>query len=95
MDEAKGLNRQRTKPTVIKQQSICRKPRTCSPDKENSVEKRLRKGGELTTPEKNKTVEEWIYHKAGPAEQKLKEFETMVLRSEERAWTSCCARAGS
>ncbi|KAK1834269.1 hypothetical protein QBC39DRAFT_300943 [Podospora conica] len=50
-----------------------------SPDKENGVEKLLRKGGELTTPEKNMTVEEWIYHNAGLAEQKLKEeCEAMV-----------------
>jgi hypothetical protein len=58
-------------------------------DKENSgghgkaggggVARLLRKGGELTSPEKRMTVEEWVYHNAGLAEQKLKgECEAMV-----------------
>ncbi|KAK4233914.1 hypothetical protein C8A03DRAFT_19094 [Achaetomium macrosporum] len=48
-------------------------------DKENSVARLLRKGSELTSPEKRMTVEEWIYHNAGLAEQKLKhECEAMV-----------------
>jgi hypothetical protein len=60
-------------------------------DKENSghgkagggggggVARLLRKGGELTSPEKRMTVEEWVYHNAGQAEQKLKgECEAMV-----------------
>jgi hypothetical protein len=48
-------------------------------EKENGVAKLLRKGSELTSPEKRMTVEEWIYHNAGLAEQKLKhECETMV-----------------
>lgn len=43
------------------------------------VARLLRKGAELTTPEKRMTVEEWIYHNAGLAEQKLKrECEAMV-----------------
>ncbi|KAL2134689.1 hypothetical protein VTI74DRAFT_11093 [Chaetomium olivicolor] len=51
-------------------------------DKENggrAVARLLRKGSELTSPEKRMTVEEWIYHNAGLAEQKLKrECEAMV-----------------
>jgi len=39
----------------------------------------LSKGAELTSPEKRMTVEEWIYHNASLAEQKLKqECEAMV-----------------
>ncbi|KAH6632335.1 hypothetical protein F5144DRAFT_533770 [Chaetomium tenue] len=54
-------------------------------DKENSasVARLLRKGAELTSPEKRMTVEEWIYHNAGLAEQKLKyECEAMVAAFE-------------
>jgi len=50
-------------------------------DKENGddVDGYLRRGGQLTTPEKNMSVEEWIYHNAGQAEQRLKhECEAMV-----------------
>ncbi|KAK0620198.1 hypothetical protein B0T14DRAFT_456980 [Immersiella caudata] len=48
-------------------------------EKENGIAKLLRKGSELTSPEKRMTVEEWIYHNAGQAEQKLKhECEAMV-----------------
>ncbi|KAK0641721.1 hypothetical protein B0T16DRAFT_219963 [Cercophora newfieldiana] len=50
-----------------------------SEEKENGVTKLLRKGSELTSPEKRMTVEEWIYHNAGLAEQQLKrECEAMV-----------------
>jgi len=50
-----------------------------SDNKENGVDKLLRMGSDLTSPEKRMTVEEWIYHNAGLAEQKLKhECETMV-----------------
>ena len=53
-------------------------------EKENGVAKLLRKGGELTSPEKQMTVEEWIYHNAGLAEQKLKhECEAMVSTFEQ------------
>lgn len=54
-------------------------------DKENTaaVARLLRKGAELTSPEKRMTVEEWIYHNAGLAEQKLKyECEAMVAAFE-------------
>lgn len=48
-------------------------------DKENGVARLLRKGSELTSSERRMTVEEWIYHNAGLAEQKLKhECEAMV-----------------
>ena len=52
-------------------------------EKENSVAKLLRRGSDLTSPEKRMTVEEWIYHNAGLAEQKLKhECEAMVSKFE-------------
>ena len=48
-------------------------------DKENGVDRLLRKANELTSPEKHMTVEEWIYYNAEIAEQKLKhECEAMV-----------------
>lgn len=49
-------------------------------DKEDGMDKLLHKGSELTSPEKRMTVEEWIYHNASLAEQRLKrECEEMVL----------------
>ncbi|KAI1849380.1 hypothetical protein JX266_004875 [Neoarthrinium moseri] len=53
-------------------------------DKENAVPSSdLLKGLQLSSPEKKMTVEEWIYHNAGLAEQKLKiECETMVSKFE-------------
>ncbi|KAL6862837.1 hypothetical protein ACO1O0_003075 [Amphichorda felina] len=51
--------------------------------KENGVETLLRKGKELSSPEKRMTVEEWIYFNAGEAEKLLKhECEAMVSRFE-------------
>lgn len=52
--------------------------------KENYVPgSNLLKGIQLTSPEKKMTVEEWIYHNANLAEQRLKvECETMVSRFE-------------
>ncbi|KAI1134416.1 hypothetical protein F5Y05DRAFT_398741 [Hypoxylon sp. FL0543] len=50
-------------------------------DKENTVAsaKFLKSGADLTSPEKRMTVEEWIYHNAEEAQQKLKhECEAMV-----------------
>lgn len=48
-----------------------------------SVAALLRRGTELTSPEKKMTVEQWIYHNAGLAEQKLKrECEAMVAAFE-------------
>ena len=53
-----------------------------SPDKENAGSV-LRKGKELTSPEKRMTVEEWVYHNAGEAERILKEeCEGMVSKFE-------------
>lgn len=41
------------------------------------------KGGDLTDQERKMTVEEWIYHNAGQAEQKLKfDCESMVMQFE-------------
>ncbi|KJZ77943.1 hypothetical protein HIM_02580 [Hirsutella minnesotensis 3608] len=52
-------------------------------DKENAVGRLLKKGKDLTSPEKSMTVEEWIYFNAGEAEKKLKhECETMVSKFE-------------
>lgn len=52
-------------------------------NKENAVDRLLRMGGDLTSPEKKMTVEEWIYHNAGVAEAKLKhECESLVSRFE-------------
>ncbi|KAI0889184.1 uncharacterized protein GGS22DRAFT_68449 [Annulohypoxylon maeteangense] len=50
-------------------------------DKENTLgsTKYLKSGTDLTSPEKQMTVEQWIYHNAEEAQQKLKlECETMV-----------------
>ncbi|KAL1843053.1 hypothetical protein VTJ49DRAFT_3188 [Mycothermus thermophilus] len=48
-------------------------------DKDNGIARLLRLGDKLTSAEKKMTVEEWIYHNAGLAEQKLKaECEAMV-----------------
>ncbi|KAJ2970583.1 hypothetical protein NQ176_g8123 [Zarea fungicola] len=48
-------------------------------DKENAVERFLKQGKELTSPEKQMTVEEWIYFNAREAETKLKyDCERMV-----------------
>lgn len=50
-------------------------------DKENTLSsaKFLKSGADLTSPEKRMTVEEWIYHNAEEAQQKLKhECEAMV-----------------
>ncbi|KAM3561107.1 hypothetical protein ARSEF4850_003380 [Beauveria asiatica] len=48
-------------------------------DKENGVERLLKQGKELSSPEKQMTVEEWIHFNAGEAEKKLKyECERMV-----------------
>ncbi|TPX15950.1 uncharacterized protein E0L32_000284 [Thyridium curvatum] len=52
-----------------------------SNNKENGdiVARMLAKGSDLASPERLMTVEEWIYHNAGKAEQQLKhECETMV-----------------
>ncbi|PKS07377.1 hypothetical protein jhhlp_005979 [Lomentospora prolificans] len=57
--------------------------KAASGDKENSVDRLLKKGSELTSPEKKMTVEEWIYHNAGKAEDELKaKCESMVGRFE-------------
>ncbi|KAF4970785.1 hypothetical protein FSARC_2255 [Fusarium sarcochroum] len=57
-------------------------PRTNS-DKENGVDRYLKQGQTLTSPEKQMTVQEWIYHNASEAEKKLKhECESIVNRFE-------------
>ncbi|KAL2153642.1 hypothetical protein VTH82DRAFT_4797 [Thermothelomyces myriococcoides] len=74
---------------LIFSSSPVRSPPEGEDDKENDhggqrgVARLLRKGAELTSPEKRMTVEEWIYHNAGLAEQKLKrECEAMVAAFE-------------
>ncbi|KAF4335942.1 bir1 [Fusarium beomiforme] len=52
-------------------------------DKENGVERYLKQGQTLTSPEKQMTVQEWIYYNASEAEKKLKyECESIVNRFE-------------
>lgn len=52
-------------------------------DQENAVDRILKRAPGLTSPEKQMTVEEWIYFNAGEAEKTLKhECETMVSRFE-------------
>ncbi|KAL7816193.1 hypothetical protein V8C26DRAFT_400837 [Trichoderma gracile] len=54
-----------------------------SPGKENEVDRFLTRGNELTSPERQMTVEEWIYFNAAEAEKKLKfECESLVNRFE-------------
>jgi hypothetical protein len=54
-----------------------------SPGKENDVDRFLTRGNELTSPERQMTVEEWIYFNAAEAEKKLKfECESLVNRFE-------------
>ncbi len=66
-----------------------------SGDKENGVDKLLRKGGELTSPEQRMTVEEWIFHNASQAEQKLKnECEAMVSSFEKQGTRAMAALEG-
>ena len=59
-------------------------PMISAPDKENNgTDRLLRKGKELTSPEKKMTVEEWVYFNASEAEKMLKhECEAMVSRFE-------------
>ena len=52
-------------------------------NKENGNERLIKKGKDLTSPEKQMTVEEWVYYNAGQAEKMLKqECEAMVSRFE-------------
>lgn len=54
-----------------------------SPGKENEVDRFLKRGKELTSPERQMSVEEWIYFNAAEAEKKLKyECESLVNRFE-------------
>lgn len=52
-------------------------------DKENGVQRLLKRGQTLTSPERQMTVEEWIHHNAAEAETRLKhECEAIVSRFE-------------
>ncbi|KAM7198398.1 hypothetical protein V8F20_006159 [Naviculisporaceae sp. PSN 640] len=50
-----------------------------SGDKENGIDRLLRMGGELTSPEKRMTVEEWIYFNAEVAEEKFRHECEMIV----------------
>ncbi|PNY28638.1 Protein bir1, partial [Tolypocladium capitatum] len=64
--------------TAVSLDAVVATPRV-GVDKENAVERLLKQGRDLTSPEKHMTVEEWIYFNAGEAEKKLKhECEAMV-----------------
>ncbi|KAM5348000.1 hypothetical protein ACJ41O_007824 [Fusarium nematophilum] len=68
--------------TELDLEAILGSPRTNS-DKENGVDRFLKQGQTLTSPEKQMTVQEWISHNAAEAEKKLKhECESMVSRFE-------------
>lgn len=54
-----------------------------TPGKENDVDRFLKRGNEMTSPERQMSVEEWIYFNAAEAEKKLKyECESLVNRFE-------------
>ncbi|EOO01117.1 putative at hook domain-containing protein [Phaeoacremonium minimum UCRPA7] len=60
-----------------------------------SAERFFSQGGDLSSPEKRMTVEEWIYYNAGQAEQKLKhECETMVTAFEKEGTRAMQALEG-
>ncbi|KAM7219040.1 hypothetical protein V8F06_005632 [Rhypophila decipiens] len=48
-------------------------------DKENGLDRLFRMGGELTTPEKRMTVEEWLYYNSEIAQEKMKHECEIVL----------------
>jgi hypothetical protein len=78
---AAGLQSQ-TPWTAVDIDAVMGTPRRVD-DKENAVNRLLKQGKELTSPEKRMTVEEWIYFNAGEAEKKLKhECEAMVTQFE-------------
>ncbi|KAI0398545.1 hypothetical protein F5Y17DRAFT_8070 [Xylariaceae sp. FL0594] len=65
-------------------------------DKENAlVASRLPGGGDLTSPEKQMTVEEWVYYNAEQAEKRLKcECESIVMRFEQEGTRAMQALEG-
>ncbi|KAK2675660.1 hypothetical protein RAB80_007845 [Fusarium oxysporum f. sp. vasinfectum] len=64
-------------------------------DKENGVERYLKQGQTLTSPEKQMTVQEWIYYNASEAEKKLKyECESIVNRFESEGSKAMCVLEG-
>ncbi|KAM6521311.1 hypothetical protein FSOLCH5_006070 [Fusarium solani] len=68
--------------TELDLEAVFGSPRTNS-DKENGADRFLKQGQSLTSPEKQMTVQEWIYHNAAEAENKLKlECESIVSRFE-------------
>lgn len=68
--------------TELDLEAVFGSPRTNS-DKDNGADRFLKQGQSLTSPEKQMTVQEWIYHNAAEAENKLKlECESIVSRFE-------------
>ncbi|KAF4450890.1 Protein bir1 [Fusarium austroafricanum] len=68
--------------TELDLEAVFGSPRVNS-DKENGVGRYLKQGQTLTSPEKQMTVQEWIYYNASEAEKKLKhECESIVNRFE-------------
>lgn len=64
-------------------------------DTNGAADRFFAKGGELTERERDMTVEEWIYHNAGQAEQKLKfECESMVMAFEKEGTRAMRALEG-
>ncbi|KAG5950055.1 hypothetical protein E4U53_005526 [Claviceps sorghi] len=79
---AAGLSSQ-TPWTAIDLDAVMGTPGLMTADKENAVGNLLKQGKELTSPEKQMTLEEWIHFNAGEAEKKLKhECEAMVTQFE-------------
>ncbi|KAG5981122.1 hypothetical protein E4U55_003258 [Claviceps digitariae] len=79
---AAGLESQ-TPWTAIDLDAVIRSPGLIATDKENTVSSLLKQGKELTSPEKQMTLEEWIKFNAEEAEKKLKhECEAMVMQFE-------------
>ncbi|SPJ81530.1 uncharacterized protein FTOL_08935 [Fusarium torulosum] len=68
--------------TELDLEAIFGTPRNNS-EKENGIERYLKQGQTLTSPEKQMTVQEWIFYNASEAEKKLKhECESIVHRFE-------------
>ncbi|KAG5959511.1 hypothetical protein E4U57_000606 [Claviceps arundinis] len=69
--------------TAIDLDAVTATPGLRMTDKENVISSLLRQGPELTSPEREMTVEEWIQFNAEEAEKKLKnECEALVMRFE-------------
>lgn len=69
--------------TAVDLDMVLGSPSKADADKENGMERFLARGGDLTSPEKRMTVEQWIYYNAEQVERKLNhECEGMVSKFE-------------